>query len=176
MILAQSINQVSIVLILNYAGRYWIHRQETLKSFIFNVFIFLQLFNEVNCRELGTSINCVRGLHRNRFFAVIWVLTVGAQVLLMQFGGKYFHTVPISAILWLASVAIGTSSIFVGMFVRLVVFRIIQARQTRKDVDQAKEEPEGQNIRLKRRDSLIYNAVRRPHSVSLATMKTVHSI
>jgi magnesium-transporting ATPase (P-type) len=69
-------------------------------AMIFNVFVFMTLFNVSNMRILGSQRNVFRGIFDN---AAFW-LAVGsacvAQVLLIQFGGAAFNTTPISPLQW----------------------------------------------------------------------------
>jgi Ca2+ transporting ATPase len=58
-------------------------------TFIFNVFVFMQLFNEINARKLFGEINVFAGFFANPLFLVIWVGTIVIQVLAVQFLGRW---------------------------------------------------------------------------------------
>ncbi|EQC29307.1 hypothetical protein SDRG_12976 [Saprolegnia diclina VS20] len=56
---------------------------------VFNTFVFLQLFNEINARVIHDEKRVVlRGLLTNRLYASISVLQVVLQVIFVQFGGN----------------------------------------------------------------------------------------
>ena len=50
-------------------------------TIIFNVFVMMTLFNEVNARKIHGQRNVFEGLVRNPIFIGIWISTMGAQVL-----------------------------------------------------------------------------------------------
>ena len=58
-------------------------------TLIFHTFVFMQVFNEINCRKLGESeFNVFSSFFDNGLFIFILVLTVGVQIILVQFGGE----------------------------------------------------------------------------------------
>lgn len=123
LIVGQTIFQVTTILLLISFGRN-LQRDLTnqqLATFIFNTFVFLQLFNEINCRILhGDELNPFRGILTNRIFLSIWFGTVTAQVLIVSFGGLVFEVVPLSLSLWLISLGIALFSLPVALIIRLL--------------------------------------------------------
>ncbi|TPX71049.1 hypothetical protein SpCBS45565_g01193 [Spizellomyces sp. 'palustris'] len=111
-----------------------------LQTVCFNAFVFMQLFNEINCRVIDGLNNAgrqerrlswvwrlwnafavpFRGILRNKFFVGVNVGTVLGQVLIVQFGGKVFSTVPLPITLWLFSVAFGSTSLIAGLLIRII--------------------------------------------------------
>jgi len=63
-------------------------------TIIFNSFVFMQLFNEINCRKLQGEINILVGLFANAYFLVIWFTTVILQIIMTQFGGRAIKCIP----------------------------------------------------------------------------------
>ena len=55
-------------------------------TIIFNIFVLMQLFNELNTRKIRDEWNIFEGAFRNGLFWGIWVCTLGAQVLMVQVG------------------------------------------------------------------------------------------
>jgi len=49
-------------------------------TIIFNVFVFMTLFNEINARKIHDEYNVFEGLHRNYIFIGIWIVCMGGQV------------------------------------------------------------------------------------------------
>ena len=49
-------------------------------TIIFNTFVMMTLFNEVNARKIHGQRNVIQGLHRNPVFVGIWFGTMFGQV------------------------------------------------------------------------------------------------
>ena len=120
MIVGMSTAHIAIMLLLQNLGSKWIENAAQHRSFIFNTFIFLQLFNEINCRVLDRSLNVFRHIFGNPFFIVIWLGTAIVQVGIIFLGGEAFSTVPLTWQQWLVSIAIGTASLPIGFLIRLI--------------------------------------------------------
>ncbi|CAK4311874.1 unnamed protein product [Aphanomyces euteiches] len=89
-------------------------------TMIFNTFVFMQLFNELNCRKIHDEINIFTGLADNSIFASISAFQVGAQVLIVQFGGKPFSCVGLDATQWFYCMLISAMSLPLGLLLRLL--------------------------------------------------------
>ncbi|KAF9281824.1 hypothetical protein BGZ68_006408 [Mortierella alpina] len=147
MILGQAILQLTITFVLEYAGMSILNYDETpawlqpkidanpnsdvrgayigfkrqeLDTMVFNTFVFLQIFNEVNCRRLDNHLNIFSGIHRNTYFIVIFFIMVLFQALIIQFGGAAFETEKLNGIQWLICILLGMLSIPVGVIIRLI--------------------------------------------------------
>jgi len=57
-------------------------------TMIFNTFVLMTLFNEVNSRKIHGQRNILDGLHKNYLFLGIWVGTFVAQVMHYMCVGK----------------------------------------------------------------------------------------
>ena len=62
-------------------------------TYIFNVFVTLQIFNFLNCRRLNDECNIFKNIHNSRFFIAIWIMIVVLQVLIINFAGRSFGIV-----------------------------------------------------------------------------------
>jgi Ca2+-transporting ATPase len=90
------------------------------KSVFFSVFILLQFWNMFNARCLGLSQSAFANLSENPGFLLIAFFIFLGQILIVQFGGTAFRTVPLAAWDWLL-IILGTSSILViGEFRRFL--------------------------------------------------------
>jgi Ca2+ transporting ATPase len=49
-------------------------------TMIFNTFVMMTLFNEINARKIHGQRNVFKGIFTNPIFYVIWILTAGLQV------------------------------------------------------------------------------------------------
>lgn len=124
MILGQAIFQIIVNLVLIYWGTRIFHLGESdqavLRTMVFNSFVFLQVFNEINCRRIDGTMNVFKDLFDNWIFIVIQIVVILGQFLIVTFGGIAFKTVPLSPLQWLITVAIGALSIPVGTIIRLL--------------------------------------------------------
>jgi magnesium-transporting ATPase (P-type) len=90
-------------------------------TLFFQVFVMMQVFNEINCRKLESSeLNVFSGLFNNRMFILIVVTTVVIQIGIVQYGGIIFQTTPLSLYQHLFAVAVGVGGIFFRIVFRLV--------------------------------------------------------
>ncbi|KAL0075273.1 PMCA-type calcium-translocating P-type ATPase [Phycomyces blakesleeanus] len=126
MIIGQAIFQIAVNLVIMYLGLAIFHLdndaqgQATLRTMVFNVFVFLQVFNEINCRRIDNTLNVFKDIFNNWIFLAIQVLVILGQFLIVTFGGIAFKTVPLTPIQWLVTVAIGSLSLPVGTIIRLL--------------------------------------------------------
>ncbi len=93
-------------------------------SMFYSVFVLLQLWNLFNARSLGRVNSAFSGLFENRAFLGIAAVIFIGQVLIVQFGGDIFRTVPLTLGDWVAIVASTSVVLWVGE-----VWRYIQRRK-----------------------------------------------
>ena len=77
-------------------------------SVFFTVFIMLQFWNLFNARCLGLNQSAFKNITANKGFMVITPTIFIVQILIVQFGGEVFRTVPLTLLDWLLIVG-GTS-------------------------------------------------------------------
>jgi hypothetical protein len=77
---------------------------------LFNVFVMMTLFNEINMRKLGNQRNVFAGILGNPVFWYVIAITIFAQALLIEFGGLAFGTAPLSAAQWFICIAFGAGT------------------------------------------------------------------
>ena len=75
------------------------------ESVIFCFFVLFQLFNAINARELGKK-SIIHSFGKNKLFSFLLILTLLFQILLTEFGGKFFNTVSLGFSLWIKVIAI----------------------------------------------------------------------
>lgn len=74
----------------------WNHQTGKHYSIFFNVFVLLQVFNEINCRKLKSSeLNVFSNFFNNPLFILIMISTLVIQYLCVQYGGQSLRTVPL---------------------------------------------------------------------------------
>ncbi|KAI9010206.1 PMCA-type calcium-translocating P-type ATPase, partial [Hyaloraphidium curvatum] len=91
-----------------------------LKSIIFNTFVFMQMWNMINCRRIDSKLNIFSGIHRNKAFIIIFFFIIACQILIMFFGGAAFKVKSLTGPQWAVSVIVGLFSLPVGAVARLV--------------------------------------------------------
>ena len=69
-------------------------------SLFFTTFVMLQFWNMFNARTLGGINSAFYKLRENRSFIFIAALILVLQVVIVQFGGEFFRTVPLSLKDW----------------------------------------------------------------------------
>jgi len=107
MIIGQAIYQVIVTFILHFAGPQFLNYPEAeMRALIFNMFVWLQIFNQYNNRRLDNKLNIFAGILQNYWFIAMNVIMVGAQVCIVYFGGRAFNIVPLSGEQWAISVVV----------------------------------------------------------------------
>jgi hypothetical protein len=88
-------------------------------SVLFNTFIWCQIFNEYSSRVLFNELNMFHNIMQNTMFFAVSIFTIGCQVLLIEFGGDFMKTTPLSLDLWVVTIIIGFFTLPVGFLMRL---------------------------------------------------------
>ncbi|KAI8321291.1 PMCA-type calcium-translocating P-type ATPase [Martensiomyces pterosporus] len=125
MIIGQAVFQVVINMLLLNHGLEIFHLPRSdeglavLRTMVFNAFVFLQVFNQINCRRIQPhEFNVFANLHNDTGFLLVQLFIVSAQWLIVTFGGIAFSTVSLTAEQWAGTLFIGVLSLPVGLFLR----------------------------------------------------------
>jgi len=89
-------------------------------TIVFNIFVFCQLFNEFNARSITSDCNVFKGLFTNPIFIGVVIFTCVTQYGLVEYGGDFVHTVPLTADQWVKCVILGALALPVGGAMRIV--------------------------------------------------------
>ena len=89
-------------------------------TFIFNVFVFMQVFNMFNCRKIHDEGGVFKDLGDSTLLTGVLAVIVGGQYAMVTFGGDVVQTVPLTTDQWLLSMAIGACSLPLGALLRLL--------------------------------------------------------
>ncbi|XP_032827422.1 plasma membrane calcium-transporting ATPase 2-like isoform X1 [Petromyzon marinus] len=89
-------------------------------TIIFNAFVMMQLFNEINARKIHGERNVFDGVFRNPIFCSIVFGTFVVQVVIVQFGGKPFSCSGLSPEHWLWCVFLGAGELLWGQLISAV--------------------------------------------------------
>lgn len=93
-----------------------------LYTMVFQTFVFMQLFNQINARKLGAKdLNVFAGFFNNWMFLFIVVITFVVQILMVEFGGRAVRAVPLTMEENIICLSIGAFSIVWGVLIKLVL-------------------------------------------------------
>ncbi|XP_062402288.1 plasma membrane calcium-transporting ATPase 4 isoform X2 [Sardina pilchardus] len=89
-------------------------------TIIFNVFVMMQLFNEINARKIHGERNVFESIYRNPIFCSVVLGTFVIQIVIIQFGGKPFSCTALTIDQWLWCVFIGVGELLWGQLISAV--------------------------------------------------------
>ena len=121
MIIGQSIYQLVVTLVLNFAGTQITGYTGSYKqTLIFNTFVWMQIFNQYNNRRLDNKINILEGVQRNYFFIGIQFIIVAGQIMIVFVGGAAFSVTRQRAPAWGIALMLGVFSIPIAIGLRCI--------------------------------------------------------
>lgn len=127
MIIGQSIYQLVVTFVLNFAGEKifpWGH--EHMQTVVFNTFVFMQIFNQYNSRRIDNKLNIMEGIWKNKWFIGIQVIIIGGQVLIVFIGGAAFSVKRLDqGSQWAVSLILGAISLPIAVIIRLIPDELI---------------------------------------------------
>ena len=101
-------------------------------TFVFNTFVFMQLFNEINARR-PDALNVFDGFWKNRYFVSVLIVTVAFQVLLVEsVVGTVAGTTGLRPAEWLASVGVSAMALPVGASGKLAWWHVLAPQEVRR--------------------------------------------
>lgn len=116
-------------------------------TLVFNGFVFCQIFNEINCRKVNKELNVFSSFFDNYIFLFILAITIVIQAILVEFGGRFVQTVPLTWNQWLYCIILGLISLPVAFFIRLLPFF------NKEEAEYLKERPHEKQPLLRMPDS-----------------------
>ncbi|XP_061731412.1 plasma membrane calcium-transporting ATPase 1-like isoform X3 [Nerophis ophidion] len=130
-ILGHAVYQLVIIFTLLFAGEKFFDidsgRNAPLHSppsehytIVFNVFVMMQLFNEINARKIHGERNVFEGVYRNPIFCSVVLGTFALQIVIVQFGGKPFSCTALAIDQWLWCVFIGVGELLWGQLISAI--------------------------------------------------------
>ncbi|KAM3183338.1 hypothetical protein ACTXT7_010541 [Hymenolepis weldensis] len=109
---------------------------------IFNTFVLMTLFNELNARKIHGQRNVFAGVFRNWIFIVIWISTMVLQIIIVEFGGYAFSTQGLDLNQWMWCLFFGIGELVWGQLVISIPDSVIPVCKRKKHVEPEPEEPE----------------------------------
>ncbi|KAK7346904.1 hypothetical protein VNO80_21428 [Phaseolus coccineus] len=110
-ILGQALYQFLVIWFLQAVGK-WVfflrgpNAEVVLNTLIFNTFVFCQVFNEVNSREME-EIDVFKGIWDNQVFIAVLGCTVFFQIVIVEYLGTFANTTPLSLVQWIFCLGVG---------------------------------------------------------------------
>lgn len=97
------------------------HTQKLLLfTFVFQAFVFMQIFNQFNARKLDGEFNVFSGIFRNGLFTAISILTVALQMIMVQYGGHIMKTQGLTFKQNMICIAIGFGELICGLILKFL--------------------------------------------------------
>ncbi len=110
---------ISVIFLCQYIFNFLGAAEQQTTTVLFTLFALFQLFNAFNCRELH-SVSIFRHLLKNRIMLLVISITFVLQVLIIQFAGAFFGTIPLDFIMWLKIFGVAFSVIVISELVKLI--------------------------------------------------------
>ncbi|XP_068932078.1 LOW QUALITY PROTEIN: plasma membrane calcium-transporting ATPase 2-like [Petaurus breviceps papuanus] len=95
-------------------------------TMVFNTFVMMQLFNEINARKIHGERNVFEGILSNNIFCIIVGGTFALQFLIVQFGGNVFNCTNLSPDLWLWCIFLGVGVLVWGQFITTIPSKYVE--------------------------------------------------
>lgn len=110
---------MSAVFLCQYAFNFLGAAPGEMNTVLFTLFTLFQLFNAFNCRELGT-VSILKHLLKNKIMLLVIFVTFLLQILIIQFAGAFFGTVPLGLTMWGKIFGLSFSVILLSEIIKLV--------------------------------------------------------
>lgn len=123
-IFGQAVYQFTMIWLLQSNGKsfFGLHGDDSdliLNTLIFNSFVFCQLFNEVNSREMEKE-DVLDGILKNKVFVSVIAATVISQVIIVEYLGTFANTSPLTSTQWLFSILTGFLSMPIAVLLKKI--------------------------------------------------------
>ncbi|XP_057505542.1 putative calcium-transporting ATPase 13, plasma membrane-type [Actinidia eriantha] len=119
-LLFQAFYQTAVMLILQFKGESIFKVSGNVNdTLIFNTFVLCQVFNEFNARKLEKK-NVFEGIHKNKLFLGITGVTIGLQVVMVEFLNKFADTDRLNWWQWGVCVGLAAVSLPIGWLVKCI--------------------------------------------------------
>ncbi|XP_054472144.1 plasma membrane calcium-transporting ATPase 2 isoform X2 [Anoplopoma fimbria] len=111
-------------------------------TIIFNTFVMMQLFNEINARKIHGERNVFDGIFRNPIFCSIVFGTFAMQIVIVQLGGKPFSCQPLDLEKWMWCVFLGLGELVWGQVIASIPNSRLRFLRRAGQLTQKDESPE----------------------------------
>lgn len=85
-------------------------------TMLFNIFVYLHLFNEINSRKVSSdSYNVFSNLLDNFYFIGVFIVTIVIQYVMIQYGGRMTRCSPLTGDEHAFCLLVGSTSLIAGL-------------------------------------------------------------
>ncbi|XP_053461526.1 plasma membrane calcium-transporting ATPase 4 isoform X3 [Nycticebus coucang] len=130
-ILGHAVYQLAVIFFLVFAGEKFFDIDSGRKAplhappsqhytIVFNTFVLMQLFNEINSRKIHGEKNVFAGIYHNLIFCTVVLGTFVSQILIVEFGGKPFSCTKLNLSQWLWCLFIGIGELLWGQIISAI--------------------------------------------------------
>uniref|UniRef100_A0A3Q3LT59 Calcium-transporting ATPase n=1 Tax=Mastacembelus armatus TaxID=205130 RepID=A0A3Q3LT59_9TELE len=123
-------------------------------TIVFNTFVMMQLFNEINARKIHGERNVFDGIFNNPIFCSIVFGTFIIQIVIVQFGGKPFSCVALTIDQWLWCTFLGFGSLLWGQLISSIPTSRLKFLKTAGHGTQKEEIPDEELEELEDMDEI----------------------
>lgn len=107
-----------------YTSRGYSTEETKLFSFVFNAFVFMQVFNQINARKLEEGeYNVFSGMCANLPFVGIMFVTIIVQLLMVELGGRFVKCWPLNGTQNAICIFLGFLALPWGLIIKIVPTR-----------------------------------------------------
>ena len=89
-------------------------------TFVFNIFVFLQIFNIINSRKIEGELNVFSDFFNNFLFLFVIIITIVVQIVIIEVGDMATKCVPLTFYENLFCVAVGATSLLWGFVLKFL--------------------------------------------------------
>ncbi|XP_042351770.1 plasma membrane calcium-transporting ATPase 1-like [Plectropomus leopardus] len=123
-------------------------------TIVFNTFVLMQIFNEINARKIHGERNVFEGVFKNPIFCSIVLGTFIIQIVIVQLGGKPFSCMTLTIEQWLWCIFLGLGSLLWGQLVSSVPTKWLKFLKTAGHGTKQEEIPEEELEEMKDLDEI----------------------
>ena len=120
-----------------YKRENWDNQFSVHYTYNFNIFVFLQLFNFINCRVLDDSFNVFKDITKSTYFLVILAIIFVLQILFLSLCGPAIRVVQwgLDPLSWLLCMVIGSTSLLIAFIFKFIPLEKILPGGGNKEID-----------------------------------------
>ena len=90
-------------------------------TIFFNIFVYMQILNSINCRKLkNTELNVFDGIFSNWLYLLINFIEFAGQILIVTFGGRAVRVQRLTFMQHLACFGIASFSVVIGFLIKFI--------------------------------------------------------
>lgn len=89
-------------------------------SQFFTIFVMLQFWNLFNAKAFASGNSAFDELNKSTGFVIVLLIILTGQLLIVEFGGDVFRTIPIKLIDWVIIIFSTSTVVWIGEIVRIV--------------------------------------------------------